>query len=94
MELKYSKDSLEIKRVLSGMDKFLLDFVRILNLLKIRYVIISGYVAILFGRSRATEDIDMFVDNIGKETFTRLLKEIEKKGLWILNCSYHLLRFR
>lgn len=79
MELKYSKDSLEIKRVLSDLDNFLLNFVKILNLLKIRYVIISGYVAILFGRSRATEDIDMFVDNIGKETFTRLLKEIEKK---------------
>jgi len=58
MEIQYSKDSIILKnKSLSNVDKFVLDFVDILKN-HFRYVIVSGYVAILFGRSRGTEDIE------------------------------------
>gem|GEM_PF-4971067 len=45
------------EKVLNKYDRFVLDFT--LEKEKIRYVLLSGYVAILFGRSRQTEDIDL-----------------------------------
>jgi hypothetical protein len=45
-----------------------------------RYIIVSGYVAIATGRSRGTEDIDMIVSTIPKETFLALHNELVKNG--------------
>lgn len=87
MEVKYSGNTIEIKRALSELDKFVIDFVEILRRLKIRYVIVSGYVSILFGRSRATEDVDTFVDDMDRKSFDKFAKEIEQQGLWIVNTS-------
>ena len=59
MKLKFSKKKIEFRKELNDLDKFVIDFTSILNKLKIKYVIVSGYVAILFGRSRSSEDIDI-----------------------------------
>lgn len=58
MEIDYSKDLVILRNTyLSEVDKFVLDFVSILKN-HFKYVIVSGYVAILFGRPRGTEDIE------------------------------------
>jgi len=44
----------------------------------IKYVIISGYVAILFGRSRMSEDVDIFIENISFEKFLKFWSGIEQ----------------
>ena len=49
------------------------------------YVIVSGYVSILFGRSRATEDVDALILPISKERFEKLHKDFISKGFWFLN---------
>jgi len=62
-------------RQLSQLDLFVC---RILDILTdyTSYVIVSGYVAILFGRSRSTEDIDIIIPFVTilflKEFMTRL----------------------
>ena len=77
MEIEYSKDSIILKnRSLSDLDKFVLDFVEILKD-HFNYVIVSGYVAILFGRSRGTEDVDILIEKITKTEFFKFVDEIE-----------------
>ena len=79
MEIEYSKDSIILKnKSLSDLDEFVLDFV---DLLKdhFNYVIVSGYVAILFGRSRGTEDVDILIEKINKSEFFKFVDEIEDR---------------
>ncbi|MDO8633881.1 MAG: hypothetical protein Q7K34_01150 [archaeon] len=76
MEFEYSKTQIKFERELSNLDKLVLRFTSILDRQKIKYAIISGYVAILFGRSRETEDIDLFIEEIPFEKFEQLWKEL------------------
>ena len=87
MEFEFEKGKIKFSKELSDLDEFVLKFVEILNSAKIKYIIISGYVSILFGRSRTTEDVDMFIEDIDKSKFEKLLENIEKSGLWIINTS-------
>lgn len=43
------------------------------------YVYVSGYVAILFGRSRTSEDIDILAHKIPFEEFTKLWTALKRK---------------
>ena len=78
MELEYSKRGITFQKQLNALDEFTIGFCRILDALKIRYVIVSGYVAILFGRNRASEDIDILTEKITFEKFGGLWKELMK----------------
>lgn len=73
-----------LDRELSELDLFVLDFVRVLEK-HAQYVLISGYVAILFGRTRTTEDVDMFIEKISKEKALLLYNEMLKHNFWALN---------
>jgi len=76
--------TIKIDKELNELDKFVLEFVDVLQK-HAKYVIISGYVSILFGRSRATEDIDIFIDELTKEGFLALYSDLEKNGWWCVN---------
>src|SRR3989338_6274422 len=85
MELRFTAEGIEMERELGSVDRFALDFVGILERLGIRYVIISGYIAILFGRSRGTEDVDMFIERLGEERFGALWSELGAAGFECIN---------
>jgi len=70
-------------KVLNNLDKFVLGFIEILKKHS-DYVIVSGYVSIFFGRSRATEDIDIL---IRKKDIKKLFGELLKKGYWLINAT-------
>jgi predicted nucleotidyltransferase len=74
-----------LEKELNELDKFLLNFVGILEKY-FEYVVVSGYVSILFGRSRATEDIDILVKEINKKKFIKFWKKINKL-FWCLNAK-------
>ena len=76
--------TIRLDRELSELDKFVLNFIKILEK-HVDYVIISGYVSILFGRARGTEDVDVFIRPINKNKVINLYKELIKKGYWCLN---------
>lgn len=86
MEYNPLKKEIKLNRKLSNLDKFVLEFVNILQK-HADYVIISGYVSILFGRSRATEDVDIFIKKIDFEQFSKLYKELDKEGFWCINAE-------
>ncbi len=94
MEFEFSEGKIKFSKELSDLDRFVLKFVEILTSLKIRYIIVSGYVPVLFGRSRSTEDVDMFIRDMEKNKFDELLEKIENSGLWIINTSDNTIAFQ
>lgn len=83
MEYNEKKGKIILGRELSNLDKFVLDFTSLLEY----YVIVSGYVSIILGRARATEDVDLLVPKMNLEDFKNLWKRIGKKGFECLNTS-------
>lgn len=79
-----SENVIEINRELSELDLFAIDFVNVLRK-HTNYVIISGYVSILLGRARASEDIDIIIPKMHLHGFLQLFSDIKANGLYCLN---------
>ena len=79
MELSKIPGGYALDKELNSLDRFVLDYVSVLDREKIGYVIVSGYVAILFGRSRSSEDVDMLIGKIGREKFFKLWEDLSCK---------------
>ncbi len=86
MEMEFENRKIRLKRVLSVLDRFVIDFVQILDHLEIKYVIISSYLPLLFGRQRITEDVDIFLEDIDGIKLRRLYNVLSKK-YWFLNAE-------
>ncbi len=87
MDIHYSDRRIEItEKYLTSLDRFVLDFIRILEQ-KTSYVIVSGYVSILFGRSRGTEDVDILIPPLEKDTFVQLHNALMVGGYEFLNAE-------
>lgn len=77
MEFEYTEDTIKFEKELGNLDKFFISFTKILLKEKVDYVLISGYVAILFGRNRESEDIDLFIEKISFEKFNKLWNALQ-----------------
>ena len=80
------KKTIEIDRILSDLDKFTLDFIKVLEK-HVKYVLVSGYVAILLGRARASEDVDVIIQKIEISKFQALYRELLKNDFYCLNAK-------
>jgi len=87
MELEFSKGRIIFEKELSFLDKLVFEFTAILDKQKINYVVVSGYIAILFGRSRNTEDIDLFIEEMPLKKFLEFWNELYAQGFECLNTS-------
>lgn len=81
--MNYDKDKKEIhfERDLNNLDKFVFDFVSLLD----SYVLVSGYVPIINGRSRGTEEVDLLVPKMDLRDFEKLWKRLDENGFECLN---------
>ena len=81
--MNYSPEKREItlNRKVNNLDKFVIDFTSLLD----NYVIVSGYVSILLGRTRATEDVDLLTPKMSKEEFSKLWIKLHDGGFWCIN---------
>lgn len=84
--MKFSKGSITIDRNFSELDKFTLDYIKILRK-HTKYVIVSGYVSILLGRARVSEDIDITIPKCDYLKFQKIVSELQKKGFYCLNAT-------
>lgn len=85
MELKYEHGKIKIEnKVFTALDEFVSDFMKLLEGYT-DYVIVSGYVGILFGRARGTEDIDTIIRYMNKDTFTSFYQRLSREGYYFLN---------
>jgi hypothetical protein len=80
--MELSDDTLTVSRELSELDKDVLEFTQILDACDVDYVIVSGYVAILTGRSRSTEDIDVIIESLSETETEQLVSELKNEGYW------------
>jgi hypothetical protein len=80
MKIEVSRARIKLTKELNDLDKLVIDFVKILDRNKIKYVLVSGYVSILFGRSRSSEDIDIIVKKMSKRRFLDMWKELSRKN--------------
>ncbi len=78
------KKTIKLNKISTLLDKFVVDFTKILQKYA-DYVIVSGYVSILFGRSRATEDIDIIVEKMSKSVFCDFYSDLKKNDYWYVN---------
>jgi len=76
----------KLGKELSELDKIVIRFIDILKEYT-TYVIVSGYVAILLGRDRGTEDIDIIIPKKTKNELKLLCEGLAKNGYWCLNSS-------
>lgn len=77
--------TIKTDKTLNDLDIFVLHFITLLKK-HVSYVIISGYVSILLGRTRSTEDVDLFIQKISEEQFQQLYADLQD-NYWCLNCS-------
>lgn len=86
MEIEWKEKNIELKKEINSLDLIVFDFTKILEEIGIKYVLVSGYVAILFGRSRSSEDIDIIMQTIDESAFSKLWGKLTKL-FWCLNSS-------
>ncbi|MCD6575674.1 MAG: hypothetical protein J7K73_00770 [Nanoarchaeota archaeon] len=85
--IEFSKDSIRLNRPLTKLDIFVIKFLSILDSNDINYVLVSGYVPILFGRTRMTEDVDVLTEKLSFDKFKELVSKILENGFWCLNTN-------
>jgi hypothetical protein len=85
MDITFEKGKLFMNnKVISDLDTFVLDFIQILKHYT-EYVIVSGYISILLGRARGTEDIDILIPPLIKKKFFMFYEKLIEKKYVILN---------
>lgn len=74
--------ALIVEREPNELDDLAMAFTAILDALQVRHVYVAGYVAILTGRSRATEDVDVLIERLEEPDISRLVDRLQDEGMW------------
>jgi hypothetical protein len=80
--IEYQNDTLVISREPNDLDDLAVRFSNILDEVGIDHVFVNGYVAILTGRARATEDIDVLLEITTSARLDELVAKLEDAGMW------------
>jgi hypothetical protein len=75
-------DTLTVERAPNELDELAIAFSRVLSRQGIDHSYVAGYLAILTGRARATEDIDVLVERLPESTVDELVADLEAEGYW------------
>jgi hypothetical protein len=93
MEIEFTEGKIYFNKELNHLDKLAVEFSRLLSGHKIGHVFISGYVAILFGRNRSSEDIDVICKKVSFDKFIKFWDDCIKKFECIITAdpkdAYH-----
>lgn len=80
--IEFDDGELLVERDPNELDELAIEFTAILNDLDIQHVYVAGYIAILTGRSRATEDVDVLIECLDESRITRLVDRLTDEGMW------------
>lgn len=75
-------ETLVVERAPNDLDDLAIRFTRTLDDLGIDHVYVAGYVAVLAGRSRSTEDIDVLLERVDRDAVEDLADRLEAEGMW------------
>jgi hypothetical protein len=84
MEMSIKEGVIKFDKELSELDKLALLFSESLTSIGVKHVFLSGYVPILFGRNRASEDIDVVCEKISIEIFSGFWVDIHRNLICII----------
>ena len=80
--MEFTDEGVVIDKPPSDLDRLILEVGDILDDIGVEYSVVSGYVAVLFGRSRATEDINVTTERFDEETADELTNRLQEAGYW------------
>ena len=84
MEIRFAKNSISLKqKKLTIIDKLVIKFIKGMG--DVDYVIVSGYIAIFFGRIRGTEDIDILLNRMDFDQVKELHRRLVKNNFYPVN---------
>ena len=75
------ENTIVINKDLSDLDVFLKDFLEVLKKHS-DYLVVSGFVSISTGRTRGTEDIDILIPILLKNSFLSLFEDLINNNFW------------
>lgn len=82
--MKFSEKKIVLDKEPSELDKLVLDFISILQK-RTNYSVVGGYVAIVLGRIRGTDDVDIIIPKKTKEEFEKIIEDMIGNGYWCIN---------
>lgn len=83
-QFEIKEGEIKVSKELNDIDSFVIKTTDIIKKYT-EYVIVSGYVAIFFGRSRISEDVDIFIKELSLEKFKEMYSDFTKNGFeWII----------
>jgi len=85
MEYNIVRGEIYSNKIINELDKFVIDFIKILDKNKIKYVLVSGYVSIGLGRTRASEDIYLLIPKMSFDEFSKFFYSLEDNNFECLN---------
>jgi hypothetical protein len=71
-----------VEREPTALDRLAIDAAAVLSDLDVDHVFVAGYVAILSGRSRGTEDIDVIIERLDDSRAAGLADALSDAGFW------------
>lgn len=77
-----SDGDLVVERPPNELDELAIDFSRLLSQRSIDHVFIAGYLAILTGRARVTDDIDVLIESLAESKVEELVAALDEAGYW------------
>lgn len=80
--MEVSDGTIRIDKQPNVIDDLVIDVTGILDDLGIRFAVVSGYVAVLLGRPRGTEDVDVVVERFSLTTGGDLAARLQSAGFW------------
>lgn len=84
MEIEFENNKIKLNKEANIIDEFVIDICKILER-HFNYVIVSGYLSILFGKPRGTEDVDVFVKPVDLRVFKKFYEDLHNQGFEIFN---------
>lgn len=73
-----------MKKALLPEDDIAFRFAGVLDEIGVRYAVVAGYVAILFGRARRSDDVDFIVEWIDESRFVELCRKALERGFTLM----------
>lgn len=80
--IELRNDELIVDRSPNALDELAIEFSSLLSECDIDHVFIAGYVAILTGRARATDDIDVLIEQLSSDEIESLVEELRSNDYW------------
>jgi hypothetical protein len=81
--MELSEDRIRLHDVeRNAYDELAIGTTAVLERLEVDSAVVAGYLAILLGRTRATEDVDVIVEPLSADRATALATALREAGYW------------